>query len=549
MNSPLQYIRCLQAGALALSILLTAQTAFSAAPPPDAKHPGSAAKAQTIYPPASKRGGPAKTRVEASADTPEAAPPEAKVQPIALRASLIRTSTYPINLATVLKLVADQNLPLAQSRKNVEVLQSRLRQSQVSLLPNITGSLSENWQYGRQGIISGSGGGFITSGNTAGGQASGGFGRGTGRSGGVQHFVQTQIGASWTLYPGGRQVYQILADKRRRISADYLLKGTYQEQLANAVQEYYKLLAAYQQKGVIMRSMLNAGEQMRLNQAKVSVGKGIPLDLSQAKTYYAQQQSSLVQAESAILTAEQNLLNRLNLDPVIHLTPDEQDSLKRALVPDVYSVERLIAHAVQVNPSVRSGAEELKALGYDYKTVRSDLIPSITLNASIRGSGSQITDMQRSETIGFNINANLLQNMGLLTPYQMQERRKLIEQRVLMQKQLVRDIQSQVMTAFLNSENYETGIEAALQALASAEESYQLATGRLRAGYGVYLDVLTADVQLATARNNLAQAILNYNQAQVQLVQAVGLATPVTLAQGLQLQQGKPNYGDPSSSP
>jgi outer membrane protein TolC len=463
-------------------------------------------------------------------------PTETNVQPIELRAALIKTDNYPIDLATVLKLAADQNLAIAQSQKNTEVLQSRLRQSQVSVLPSITGSLSENWQYGQQGFISGSNGGFIggNSGGTA--SVSSGSSRRGKSSGGSQHFLQTQLGASWTIYPGGRNLYQILAAKRRKVSADYLLKETYQEQLSNAAQDYYKLLAAYQQKGVVIRSIINAQEQVKLNQAKVKVGKGLPLDLSQAKTNYAQQQSNLVQTESAILTAEQNLLDRLNLDPTIHLVPNEMDSIKRPLVPDILGVNRLIAQAISVNPSILSGAEDLKALGYDYKVVRSDLIPSITLNTSVRGSGSEISAMQRSESIGFTINTTLLQNMGLLVPYQMQERKKLIEQKILSQKQLVRDVQTQVMTAFLNSENYDNAITAAEQAVASAEESYALAKGRFEAGYGVYLDVLNADAQLATARNTLAQAVLNYNQAQVQLLQAVGLASPSTLSQGLQLQ-------------
>jgi outer membrane protein len=467
------------------------------------------------------------------------APADLDIKPIELKASLIKTSNYPIDLAMVLKLVDEQNLIVAQSQKNTEILQSRVRESQAALLPSITGSMAENWQYGQQGVISGSSGGFISSptggtGSSTG--SSGGSGRRGGSSGGVQHFVQTQLGASWTLYPGGQTVYQILAAKRRKQSAEYQLKQTLQEQLSSAAQEYYKLLAAYQQKGVIVRSIIDAQQQVRFNKAKVKVGKGVPLDLAQAKTNYAQQQSNLVQSESAILTAEQNLLNTLNLDPTIHLVPNEVDAAKRPLVSDAWSVERLIAQGVSLSPSIRSATEDLKALGYDYKVSRSSLIPSITLNSSVRGSGSELGAMQRSETLGFTLNTTLLQNMGMLTHYQMQENKKLIEQKILAQKQLVRDIQSKIMTAFLNSENYENAIEEAEQALTAAEESCQLASGRFQSGYGNYLDVLTTYTQLATARNGLAQAVLNYNQAQVQLVQAVGMADANTLNQGLQLQ-------------
>jgi outer membrane protein TolC len=352
------------------------------------------------------------------------------------------------------------------------------------------------------------------------------------------------LGASWTLYPGGRNIYQILAAKRRKVSADFLLTQTYQEQLALAAQEYYKLLAAYQQKGVVIRSILDAQEQVKMNQAKVKSGKGIPLDLSRAKTNYAQQQSSLVQSESAILQSEQALLNCLNLDSAIHLVPNEMDALKKQLLPDTVPVAALVAQAIHMSPAIQAGAQELKALGYDYKTVRSDLIPAITLQTYMRGSGTALNNMQRSTSGGISINANLLQNMGLLVPYQMQEKKKLIEQKALSQKALSRDVESKVMTAFLNSENYESAIEAAEQALNSAQDSYELATGRFKAGYGVNLDVLDAQSQMATARGNLVQAVLNYNQAQVQLVQALGMVSPQALTEGIDDLQGRLSNGN-----
>lgn len=465
-----------------------------------------------------------------------------EIRPIELRASVFKTDNYPVDLAAVLKLVEDQNLMIAQNKLNTDIQQSRLRQQQVALLPNITATYSQNRQGGQQGFISGSSGGFI---------AANGSGGGGGRSssrGNSQTFQQIQVGASWTLYPGGRNIYQILAAKRRKVSSDFLLKETYQEQLSQAAQEYYKLLAAYEQKGVVVRNIENALEQVKVNQGKVKVGKGIPLDLSQAKTTYAQQQSSLVQAEAAILQAEQTLINRLNLEPTIHLIPSGTDAQKKALIAEVVSVDQLLGRAIATNPTLKNGEEELKALDYDYKMVRSDLIPSFTIQASSRASGTELDNLQRSTSGGLSVSANLLQNMGLQIPLQMREKKQLIQQKKLAQQSVVRTIQTQVMTAFLNSENYEGAIEAARQAVDSAQESYDLASGRFKSGYGINLDVLNAQANLATARSNLVQAVLNYNQSQIQLVQAMGLVTPDAILQGIQWQGSSAN-AHPTSKP
>ena len=463
---------------------------------------------------------------------PASGPGETLVKPIELRASAVKTDNYPVDLSTVLRLIEEQNLEVAQDRKNTEIQQSRMRQSQVSILPNISATFSETKQRGQQRIISGSQGGFVSGGTVTPTSVSRSSGGGNSRP--VQTAVQAQLSANWTVYPGGRTVYEILASKRRRVSANYQLLGTIQDQLSLAAQDYYKLLAAYQQKGVVVRSIIDAQEQVKLNLALVKVGKGIPLDLSRARTTYAQQQSALVETESALLQAEQSLLTRLNLDPTIHLVPNEMDADKKTLVPETVPVSQFIARAIDNNPGIKTADEELRALGYDYRATRSDLIPSFTLQTSVRGSGQELGDMQRSESAGITLNANLLQNMGLMIPLQMREKKQLIEQQELARQSLVRTVQGQVMIAFLNSENYESAIEAARQALGSAEESYQLSVGRFQAGYGINLDVLQAQTDLATARSNLVTAVLNYNQAQVQLVQAMGMASTQALKEGVQ---------------
>ncbi len=443
------------------------------------------------------------------------------LEPVELKASVFKTDNYPIDLAAVLQLVTDQNLLVAQSQKNTEVLQSRLRQRQAAFLPNIDGAYTQSRLEGGQQIF----GDVVTV---------------------VRQTVQPQLSASWTLYPGGRTIYEMLSAKRRKQMADSLLKETYQEQLARAAEEYYKLLSAYLQKEVIAQGMREALEQVKLNEALVEVGKGVPLDLSRAKTSYAQQQSALFQAETAIIQAEQNLLNRLNLDPTIHLLPSEIEAAKKPLVPEDLPVTQLIATAVEHNPAVQTAELELKAMGFDYKAIRSSLIPSVTLRASVTGTGPDRDNLIRSDFRGLTVNVNLLENLGLQIPFRMQESKKLIEQKLIEQKALLRNIESQVMTAYLSSQNFKSAIHAAELELTSAQESYDLAVGRFKAGYGINLDVLDAEVALTTARSNLAQAVLNYNQSQVQLLEALGQVSPETLTRGLSdrsLTKGTPDDG------
>ena len=139
---------------------------------------------------------------------------------IKLEGSIQKTENYPIDLATVLKLAQDQNLLIASSEKNTEVLKSRYRQKQAALLPNIDASLNQSRLNGGQQVF----GDVVQV---------------------IRTTVQPQVRLSWTLYPGGKNIYEMLAAKQRQQSSDFLLKETYQEQLAGAAEDYYKLLDSF----------------------------------------------------------------------------------------------------------------------------------------------------------------------------------------------------------------------------------------------------------------------------------------------------------------
>ncbi len=458
-------------------------------------------------------------QTETGADEPAAAAGQADIPPIVpnadtpeiieLRGLVNKTNQYPIDLESVLKLVEEQNLPLQQSKVDTDISQARVRQRQAAFLPSIDGTFNQSRFEGGTQVF---GGETFTV---------------------VRTTVNPQIGASWTLYPGGRTIYELLAAKRRKAASDIQMKETYQQQLSRAAEEYYQLLAAQRQKNVVLSSMRQVEEQVKLNEAKLKAGNGTKLDLMRAKASLAQQKRQLTEAETGIVQAEQRLLNRLNLEPNIHLITNALDEAQNQLIPLDSSLDKLTAEALENHPALKRFQEELVALGIDYKVIRSDFFPALTLRANVSGTGPNWNAIERGNFRGLSLNVNLLENMGLAIPFRLREKRGEIERKMLEGRQLVRDIESQVTTAFLNSRNYAAAIEAAEEEIQASREAYRLAFGRYKAGYGINLDVLDAEVALTTARTNLAQAMYNFNQAQIQLVEALGKTSPASLLSGV----------------
>ncbi len=444
-----------------------------------------------------------------SSAEPQTASVDEAPEVIELRSYVERTNLYPIDLGTVLKLVETQNLPVAQNKVDIQINRSQMHQAEAALLPSIDGTYNQSRFEGGTQV----------------------FGNQTYSV--VRTTVQPQLSASWSINPGGKEIYQILAAKRRKDSTEFQMKETLQQQLSNAAQEYYKLLSAHLQREIAQKSLAEAQAQVDLNEALLKNGRGLKSDLMRSKATLAQERRNLIQAETAFVQEEQALLNRLNLDSDVHLTPEAAEGKQKLLVDSDTDVSTLITESLKDHPSLHKTEQELKALGVDYKVIRADFFPTLTFRSYINQTGPEWNNLTRSNFSGVSVTANLLQNMGLQIPLRLQEKRGEIERKLLEQKEQVRNIEAQVTTAFLSSKNYEAAIQASQEEYAAAEEAYRLASGRYKAGYGTNLEVIDAQTALATARTNVAQAILDYNQAQVQLLEAMGKADAANLMNGV----------------
>jgi outer membrane protein len=84
------------------------------------------------------------------------------------------------------------------------------------------------------------------------------------------------------------------------------------------------------------------------------------------------------------------------------------------------------------------------------------------------------------------------------------------------------DVQVEVQQAWLLLRESIQQIEVTREGLASAEEDYKFSKGRYDLGAGTYLDLLTAEVNLANARARLIEAVADAHTAEAGLEFAVG---------------------------
>lgn len=434
------------------------------------------------------------------------APPSS---PIVLQGQLTKRQELPIDLETVLKLVQEQGLPMDRDTELARREKTRFYRTLSDMLPDVVGTYQ---QSKLSGVIQLFGNQTIPVELTK---------------------YQPQVLGRWTIFPGGTQIFESVAARRRYKVTRFNLEETLQEQLSRAAEEFYQLVGTQLQIISVLKSSEEARSEQAYNQARLDAGIGTKLDVMRAESQVIQRERDMIEAERNLAVAEQNLLNRLNLDPDIDLQLNRNDISLRRLVPRETPVEALLAMAKANDPALREMEADIKALKADLWAIISRVVPSVTLEGYINGTGPSLDALGRTKFAALFVEANLLENLGLAIPLDAKIKRHEIKQRQVELKILNRNVESAVVNAHLDTVAALKALEVAEEQLRVDEEAYRLAVGRYRAGLAILLDVLAAENVLFNSRTQLNQAIVTYDRTQVRLVEVVGRASIPNLLNGI----------------
>jgi outer membrane protein TolC len=112
--------------------------------------------------------------------------------------------------------------------------------------------------------------------------------------------------------------------------------------------------------------------------------------------------------------------------------------------------------------------------------------------------------------------------MGLGNVARQRLRRGELHERVLEIESLRDQIAAEVVAAAADVTSYREQMKIAQQAIAAAEQSYQLNEQRIRESEGLPIELLQSISALAEARNAYTETVANYNRSQYRLLRALG---------------------------
>ncbi len=448
---------------------------------------------------------------------------EVELEPLYLKLTLHKEGTLLVDPNLIISLILEQNLNIARQRVIAKGQNALFYRSLTDFFPDIQGSLD---------------GRFF--------------------KGGIQIFGNQilpvsirqrtpQLTATMQLNPGGRDLWESIAQRRRYKSAKALLSTSSQQELTEGLSEYYALLEAWQQLTYARTSLNEAESQVKLSQGRLDAGVSTKLELMQSESTRAQREQGVITAENDFLQSEQRLLSRLNLDTDVHLTPASKTQTMVRLVPENLTLDTLMAETLKKHPEVRQIELEMKARYMDMVARISDVVPSITLSAFRNKTGPNFRSLVKGQQRALRVETNLLENAGFALPLDVRKAYLDYKEKKIERSAKVRALQTEITSAYLNSQAQAKSVKVAHVQLAAAEEGYRLAKGRYEVGLGISLDVQNALTTLANARSNLARTTMAFNRAEIRLLDALGEATPNNLRGGFALTSS--NDDEKTSSP
>jgi outer membrane protein len=371
----------------------------------------------------------------------------------------------PWTLSECIRHAQENNITLQQRGLQVKQQEIQLDNSKGSRLPQVSGSVSENFSFGRG----------LTADNT--------YSNTNTTSSGIS------LGTSVPIFQGLRISNSIKENELNLKAATEDLEKAKEDMSVSVAQAYVQILYNMELLDVALNQVTIDSLQVERLTSMLENGKASPAQLAQQKATLGQSRLSATQARNNLN------LSLLDLSQLLELPNPEGFSIVRPAVPIdgilLGNPEDIYAEAVENRPSVKAEMFRLDATDFTIKGAKGAFLPSISANGGI---GSNYYTMSAAPSAAFmeQIKNNFSQYLGIslsvpiFSGFQNRNQVRMAElsrtnqmlQLENTKKTLYKEIQQAYYNAVASADKYRSSADAQ----ASARESFELMKAKYENG-------------------------------------------------------------------
>lgn len=346
-----------------------------------------------------------------------------------------------------------------------------------------------------------------------------GFGRSTGRDGSTvdQTSASTSFGinAGVELFTGMRRPNQYKSDKYS------LMAATENLELARrniSIQVAAGYLQALYSKGLVdvQRQQLSLdNEALERARALYEAGKKPESEVATAEAQVAVSEHSLTEALGNETLARLDLMQLLNLEgDVRDFSVNEIDT--SSLVGDITPATLVFEQAVECHPSIMGAKYNLESSKYQIGVAKSQLMPTLSLNASYNNSYYYLFDSDYNQTFSKQLDLNGSEYIGLSlnipifarfqTRNSVRQARLQKESREIALSEAKQSLFKEIQQAYWNAQKARDNFKSAQKAHTSTALAYSYEVERYAQGKGTAYDLQQARTRLEKSAQDELQA-------------------------------------------
>lgn len=329
------------------------------------------------------------------------------------------------------------------------------------------------------------------------------------------------LSGNWTVWNGGQNTNTVKLNKLAAEQARLDSAVTANNVLEQIAQLYVQILYSDEAISVTKESLKTSQANEERGKTMVSVGKMSKADLAQLTAQRAEDEYSIVEAESNLRNYKRQLKQLLQIadndefDVAIPSTTDEMALKEVPAMNDVYTA------ALAQRPEIQNAKLGIESSDLSVKIAKAGKMPTVSLNAGLSTSTTSMSQngwgnqMKNNFTVGGGVSVSipLFDNRKTKTS---------VNKAMLQKESYLLDLQDKQTTLYSTVENYwlqavtnQNKFKAARVSTESAQASYELLSEQFNQGLKNIVELMTGKTNLLQAQQNELQskylAILNLN--------------------------------------
>ena len=285
----------------------------------------------------------------------------------------------------------EHNIGIKQQQNQCRQQEIQLSTAKNSRLPDLSGSVSQNFSFGRGLTMDNT----YTNKNTS--------------------STSLQLGASMPLFTGFEIPNQIKLNQLNLEAATADLEKAKNDIRMQVAQAYVQILYDMEMADVAHRQIEIDSAQVARLQAFVDNGKASGVELSQQKATLANSKLTATQADNNMRLAILTLTQLLELDTpegfaINRPTKEELDMI--ANLVNIVTPDQVYAEALGIKPEILSQQLKLKGAAHSIKIAQAGYYPTLSLSGGL-GTNYYTTSGLKSDGLGKQLENNFSQYIGL----------------------------------------------------------------------------------------------------------------------------------------